>query len=192
MAAKLCCTTAHRSLSPDTPNARLLSAITPIKTPSKSGAPCARSGRLDEAELNRIFVAASLPEDHPHAIRLPGRKPRLETRILRSPSFGNKLKRQLSRKSLVSSRSLASLRPHGPRLAHHRSKHLIGTGDLTLAEILFDRRADEGGYDPDARSVNVASRLGISEAIEEPMEPPQQLPPIDRPSFDWLMPYLDK
>ncbi|KAK4983091.1 hypothetical protein LTR66_008968 [Elasticomyces elasticus] len=52
-----------------------------------------------------LDVSTLLPEDHPDALHLPSRKPELDESIVRSPSFSSKLKRQLSRKSLASTKT---------------------------------------------------------------------------------------
>lgn len=97
----------------------------------------------DDLELRRIFVAASLPEGHPHALRIRHRKPEVDESIIHSPSFTNKLRRQLSRKSLVTDKSRKdtasklNLRPLV--LSRKRSEH----GHPELA----------GGYDDDAQSL---------------------------------------
>ncbi|KAM0715558.1 hypothetical protein Q7P37_009056 [Cladosporium fusiforme] len=47
---------------------------------------------------NHIFALAALPEDHPHALRLPQRRaPKLAKSIVRSPSLASKLRGQLLR-----------------------------------------------------------------------------------------------
>lgn len=50
------------------------------------------------ANLDGIFAAAALPEDHPHALRFPERKPELHGGIIRSPGFASKIKLQFQRK----------------------------------------------------------------------------------------------
>lgn len=57
------------------------------------------------ASIDGIFAAAALPEDHPHALHLPGlrdKKPELDLAIVRSPGLGEKLKMQFRRKSVRS------------------------------------------------------------------------------------------
>ncbi|KAG9525011.1 hypothetical protein KCV07_g1302, partial [Aureobasidium melanogenum] len=163
-AAKLCCTAPLRSQSPDdTPPrpVRPFKSLANIKThfahnkhtPDTTDDHTQRSHPLypaDDLELRRIFVAASLPEDHPHALKLRHRKPEVDESIIHSLSFTNKLRRQLSRKSLVTDKchkkpaSKLNLRPQaslGKRLEH-------GLPELA------------GGYDDDAQSLClVGSRL---------------------------------
>ena len=105
-------------------------------------------------ELNRIFVTASLPEDHPHAITFPGRKPSFDDSIIRSPSFGNKLRRQLSRRSLAPGRSVRRLKSAGPLIIHRKRRT---ASDLPLTELFASGRPYDGGYDSDARTVRVTS-----------------------------------
>lgn len=119
-AAKLCCAVPLRSESPDdTPSrpVRHFKSLANIKTHFAHGrnhAPVGTDGHTDEnlplysaddLELQRIFVAASLPEDHPDAIRMNHRKPEVDESIIRSPSFKSKLRRQLSRKSLATGKA---------------------------------------------------------------------------------------
>ncbi|KAI5248548.1 hypothetical protein E4T43_01311 [Aureobasidium subglaciale] len=114
-AAKLCCTAPSRPESPDSMPSRPVrqfKSLANIKihfahnkhTPVVADDHSKRSPTrypADDLELRRIFVTASLPEDHPHALRLQHRKPGVDETIIRSPSFTNKLRRQLSRRSIV-------------------------------------------------------------------------------------------
>ncbi|KAG9884087.1 hypothetical protein KCU94_g18400, partial [Aureobasidium melanogenum] len=163
-AAKLCCTAPLRSQSPDdTPPrpVRPFRSLANIKThfahnkhtPDTTDDHTHRSHPLypaDDLELRRIFVAASLPEDHPHALKIRHRKPEVDESIIRSPSFTNKLRRQLSRKSLVTDKlhkntaSRLNLRPQ----VSLRKRLEYGLPELA------------GGYDDDAQSLClVGSRL---------------------------------
>ncbi|KAI4720749.1 hypothetical protein E4T48_02937 [Aureobasidium sp. EXF-10727] len=155
-AAKLCCTAPLPSQSPDdTPSrpVRHFKSLANIKThfAHNKHAPATtdhaeRSHPLysaDDLELQRIFVAASLPADHPHALRIAHRKPEVDESIVHSPSFTNKLRRQLSRKSLVTDKlhtqptSKSTVKP----FAHARKRFGHGLPDLA------------GDYDDDARSL---------------------------------------
>ncbi|KAH9817413.1 hypothetical protein Tdes44962_MAKER05537 [Teratosphaeria destructans] len=74
---------------------------------------CAHPQRIDSPEpparapmsIDGIFAAAALPEDHPHALRLPHKKPELVSGIVRSPGIAAKLKSQINRKSIKALRS---------------------------------------------------------------------------------------
>lgn len=50
--------------------------------------------------LDGVLAAAALPEDHPHALRFPDKKPEMAYSIVRSPGIASKLKSQFRRKSL--------------------------------------------------------------------------------------------
>ncbi|KAK6007961.1 hypothetical protein QM012_004775 [Aureobasidium pullulans] len=163
-AAKLCCTAPLRSQSPDnTPPrpVRPFKSLANIKThfahnkhtPDTTVDHAQRSHRLypaDDLELRRIFVTASLPEDHPHTLRIRHRKPEVDESIIHSPSFTNKLRRQLSRKSLATNKlpkmSISKLAPRSQALLERR----LETGLPGVA----------GGYDDDAQSLClIGSRL---------------------------------
>lgn len=174
MATVLCCIAGHRTASP-------LSVCEPPRN--------IRLARPEELELNRIFLTACLPEDHPHAIKIPGRKVPLNTDIVQSPTLGNKLRRQLSRHSLPRPKSLQSLRLSAPRLIHRRSR--AAKDDLTIEEILVDGPKDQNQYDEDARSVLVLSRVASSR--DDRLEPQERHPsphPMALSSFEWLVPQI--
>lgn len=162
MANTLCCTHLERSDSPETPNARQTS-LPPtsmnfaLNTPNEyQSEPSPEIAVLDGTELQRIFVAASLPDDHPHAIRLPRCKPRMDDNIIKSPSFSSKIKRQLSRKSL---KSVHSGRSQKSRLGRKKSKVNPlqipeDAEDSTARSLLEDKAAEDGGYDDDAYAMS--------------------------------------
>lgn len=77
----LCCPHPSRSLSPTEP------------------------ARPAIISLDGIFAVAALPEDHPHALKIPERRPgsKLAKTIIKSPSVVGKLKGQLKRKWTVRS-----------------------------------------------------------------------------------------
>jgi hypothetical protein len=54
------------------------------------------------ANIDGIFAAATLPEDHPHALKLPDRKPGMDPDIVKSPGIANKIKMQFRRRSVKS------------------------------------------------------------------------------------------
>ncbi|KAH0366328.1 hypothetical protein KCU65_g5433, partial [Aureobasidium melanogenum] len=163
-AAKLCCTAPLRSQSPDdTPPrpVRPFKSLANIKThfahnkhtPDTTDDPTQRSHPhypADDLELRRIFVAASLPEDHPHALKICHRKPEVDESIMHSPSFTNKLRRQLSRKSLVTDKSYR----------HSASKLNLKSHVLPRKRLEHGLPELAGGYDDDAQSLClVGSRL---------------------------------
>ncbi|KAH0261962.1 hypothetical protein KCU91_g13697, partial [Aureobasidium melanogenum] len=190
-AAKLCCTAPLRSQSPDdTPPrpVRPFKSLANIKThfahnkhtTDTTDDHTQRTQPLypaDDLELRRIFVAASLPEDHPHALKIRHRKPEVDESIIHSPSFTNKLRRQLSRKRLVTdkshkhSASKLNLRPHV--LPRKRLEH--GLPELA------------GSYDDDAQSLcligsRLASLANDSCAMMDanPVQPIRSAGPLDR------------
>ena len=77
------------------------------------------------AAIDGIFAAAALPEDHPHALRFPDRKPELNASILRSPGFASKIKFQFQR-----TKSKMSL---GREKTYDRDAH-----EMTMQEALED------------------------------------------------------
>ncbi|KAF2223382.1 hypothetical protein BDZ85DRAFT_108535 [Elsinoe ampelina] len=167
MAADLCCADPRRIDSPDLQPARQAS-LDPRKR-SQSLPRNKRLSREDRMELNRIFVGASLPEDHPHAIPLSNRRPILFTKIIRSPSFSRKLKRQLSRTSLITSKSLVSLRSHPVKLLHRRSRM---KSKAYLVENVMDKNAvSPNEYDSDARSVRINSTRFNTDARQRVVTP---------------------
>lgn len=95
-----------------------------------------------QLELDTILVSAVLPDNHPHALKLPSRKLTPHPGILRSPGLGYKLRHSVSRLSLPSFRTNARM------LRARKSK-------LSLEDMLADRGPFEGGYDSDAQSVVV-------------------------------------
>lgn len=117
----------------------------------------------DEIELHRIFAIASLPEDHPDALKFAGRKPSVDETIVCSPSFTNKLRRQLSRKSLASGM-------HGSRYARlekrstgtkHQPSFALETHEESSPDLLSAHGTDLGGYDLDALCLDInEARLG--------------------------------
>ncbi|GAB7345528.1 hypothetical protein MBLNU457_3843t1 [Dothideomycetes sp. NU457] len=174
MATILCCIAGHRTASSPS-----------VYEPPRS----IRLARPEEIELNRIFLTACLPEDHPHAIKIPGRKVPLNADIVQSPTLGNKLRRQLSRHSLPRPKSLQSLRLSAPRLIHRRSR--AAKDDLTIEEILIDGPIDQNQYDEDAHSVLVLSRLASSR--DDRVEPAERQPSQHHTllsSFEWLLPQI--
>ncbi|PSK34533.1 CST complex subunit STN1 [Elsinoe australis] len=183
MATNLCCANHHRLDSPDSLAAR--SAPIRSKKRSQSLPRDQRLSKDDRLELNRIFVAASLPEDHPDAIPLPHRRPALYDRIIRSPSLGRKIKRQLSRTSLVSSKSFISLRPHPTRLLHRRSR--TKPKSFTVEDIVEDPSASTNGYDSDAKSVQITALPVNTEERQRVVTPVHQVRP-KMSSFEWLAP----
>lgn len=52
------------------------------------------------AAIDGIFAAVVLPEDHPHALKFPERKPETDPAIVQSPSITSKIKLQFQRKSV--------------------------------------------------------------------------------------------
>ena len=107
--------------------------------------------RADRIELERIFVSASLPADHPHSIRLPSRKTSLFDAIAKSPSLGRKIKRRLSRSSLVSAKGLPSLSRYARNLLHLKAG--ARGRRLSIDDIAEDHPASTAAYDEDAHPV---------------------------------------
>lgn len=184
----LCCTALDRSLSPPTPNARVARDIANKRSLDKANTRKQRLSSSDEIELNNIFVAASLPEDHPHAVKLSCRKPGLDESIIRSPTLGSKLRKQLSRKSLATSKSLRNIKTHSPKLRRRR----FSSNDLTINDLLGASTADDSGYDPDAFSVRIKSCLGSTENLATDLQLPKRERPSILPSFEWLVPRIDE
>ncbi|GAM82934.1 hypothetical protein ANO11243_009200 [Dothideomycetidae sp. 11243] len=141
-------------------------------------------------ELSRIFVAASLPDDHPHAIQLPSRRPAMFNAILKSPPFGMKIKRRLSKRSLVGSRSLRSFRNHPKKLFQRH--HGVKTSLLTVDDIVEDRPAATGGYDSDAKQLHLPKLPRNDQDLPKVIN---AVTPVRRqkiPSFQWLAPCIQE
>ncbi|THX16190.1 hypothetical protein D6D13_01679 [Aureobasidium pullulans] len=186
-AAKLCCTAPLRSESPDDMPSRPVrhfKSLANIKTHfgHSKHTPTTTDGLTDEnrpiypaddLELQRIFVAASLPEDHPDALKLRHRKPDVDESIIHSPSFTNKLRRQLSRKSLATNNSdkettKKSIRPFARKKTEHGFADLAGGYDddaqsLCLTESRLASLKDDHGM--------IASKPGHHVETVEPIEP---------------------
>lgn len=178
MDSKLCCIAPPRAQSPEDgprPVVRPWKSLANIRHPfshEKQPFQGATADHLekpfafepsDGMELQRIFAVASLPDNHPDALKFPGRKPGVDETIVCSPSFTNKLRRQLSRKSLGSRR-------YGSRYSKSgkRSTYTNGWHSSTLeaqAENSPDPLSPDGGdlcgYDADALCLDInESRLG--------------------------------
>lgn len=123
----------------------------------------------DDLELQRIFVSASLPEDHPDALQIPNRKPGLDATIVRSPSFTKKLRRQLSRKSFASSKPFARALKAEGKIEHGGLRNAIaydeGCGQNHVLETV-----DSNTFDPDAHSLRLDDScfyaLGVDGAVD--------------------------
>lgn len=163
-AAKLCCTAPVRSHSPDaTPSrpVRHFKSLANIKIhfANNKHATTATNGLTDRSqprypaddlELRHIFVAASLPEDHPHALSIGHRKPEVDETIIHSPSFTNKLRRQLSRKSLATNKTHKDT----------TSKSIIKPFVYSRKRLVHGLRDLADGCDDDAQSLRLPeSRL---------------------------------
>ncbi|GAB7355058.1 hypothetical protein MBLNU459_g5652t1 [Dothideomycetes sp. NU459] len=178
MASRFCCRAPLRTDSPDTPSrpVRHWKSLADIKhTFSREKQPLHilnnesrenphKLEPSDEIELYKIFAFASLPEDHPDALKFSGRKPCVDESIVRSPSFTNKLRRQLSRKSLLSKKTGAK----SSRVEKHTTSAMDWNGSV-LSEQRTNHpepRAEQstglGGYDADALSINISdSKIGL-------------------------------
>lgn len=172
MAAKFCCTVPEQSTSPhDTPPRSLKTwkSLAIIKSPlthKNQGFRPPISASLDDLELQRIFVSASLPEDHPDALRIPGRKPSLDESIIRSPRLAKKLRRQLSRKSFASGRSgLKSIKSGKKAARTHSRKGIASDGKEQRILNIFSEGLGDGslGFDPDALELS-STFLGSNDA----------------------------
>lgn len=187
MAAKFCCTVPERSTSPhDTPPRSLKTwkSLGIIKSPlthKDQGFRPPISASLDDLELQRIFVSASLPEDHPDALRIPGRKPSLDESIIRSPRLSKKLRRQLSRKSFASGRSgLKSIKSGKKAAQAHSRKGIASNGKEQRILNIFSEGLGDGslGFDPDALELS-STFLGSNDAEDAVHEFGQIEPSID-------------
>ena len=193
MASNLCCVPDERSLSPDTPSARLLTTPLHRRTPNRKPSTFSKLRAIDKVdliELRRIFAQASLPDDHPDAVKLPHRKVEVSDGIIRSPSFGNKIKGQFRSKPLAQSRSMHNLKSSGSRLFRRKSKSVLRRP--TLDELLNDSTSATGGYDSDANSVRVNSDLFASEDSGQPLPKTRVALPTIAASLEWLVPFLDE
>lgn len=155
MSPLLCCSVPERALSPDAQSIR--PAVFPLgdlhrpKLPRDStrrGDIQRQSSLPDDLEFQRIFVAASLPEDHPDALRIPGRKPSCNLSIVRSPSLAQKLRRQLSHSTLPlegSKRSHARYRKPKAKLGRVKQTQQCSEAPLEQSISPSSRGMDKRG-----------------------------------------------
>lgn len=54
------------------------------------------------ANIDGIFAAAALPDDHPHAMRMQDRKPGTDPDIVKSPGIASKIRMQFRKRSVKS------------------------------------------------------------------------------------------
>lgn len=168
MAAKFCCTIPSRSSSPEDGPRPLKHSKSTAASIHPQVQEFQRSLAIpelrppvfestDDLELRRIFVAASLPDDHPDALRVHGRNPGLDESIVRSPSFRTKLRRQLSRKSLKSSRSGTKSIRLGKKTskAHLQSSTILNSQEQHALSLFTNELNDSLGFDPDALSLTL-------------------------------------
>lgn len=96
-------------------------------------------------QLDRILVSSVLPEDHPDAQLSILRKPSLDESIVRSPGLRHKLRRSMSRVSLLP----------GKRL--QRSSCSVLSSHINMEDLLGNAETLEDAYDSDARAVSLKS-----------------------------------
>jgi len=87
--------------------------------------------------LDGIFAVAALPEDHPHALKIPERRPgsKLAKTLIKSPSVVGKLKGQLRRR-----RTIKSLRAE----VYDEDARRIGSEEVLEAVERAERRDTPG------------------------------------------------
>lgn len=185
MAAKLCCTNPSRSSSPQELPPRPLKtwrSLAAIRQPhlhesqlllGENGSQPHAMSTADSMELHRIFVAASLPEDHPDALRITNRKPSLDDSIICSPSFTRKIRRQLSRKSLASGKSGMKATRIRRRPSRSQSQHFDSNSsaqELPVPDLFLDGQHLNLSFDADALSLTLNdshfASLGLDGATE--------------------------
>lgn len=164
MAARFCCTVPSRSNSPEAVAPRPLKqwrSLAAIRHPHQDSRRLLdrdhlpRGSTPDTLELQRIFVTASLPDDHPDALHIADRKPSLDDSIICSPSFTNKVRRQLSRKSLAPGKGGLRL---PKRLTRSQSQHLDSerqSSNHPIADLFSDERNASLAFDSDALSITL-------------------------------------
>lgn len=136
----------------------------------------------DRLELNRIFVGASLPHDHPHSIKLTIQKPDLFDAIIRSPTLARKIRRQFSKTSLARyKRSRALRRCRSMQLDHwpgHHKKVRIPR------HVVDDHLASSGSYDTDAQQFDSLTSHAHARPVSPPTTPTrrQGIPDFNSPS----------
>ena len=95
------------------------------------------------ANIDGIFAAAALPDDHPHALKLPDRKPGMDPGIVKSPGIANKIKMQFRRRSL---KSLSKEREYDADATRITSRDVLqeipdeGAGDQLSKEAVLEHR----------------------------------------------------
>jgi len=63
---------------------------------------------------------------------------------------------------------------------------------LTIEEMLDEKTAAQGGYDSDARSVQIESRAVSDDKREQPPQEPSPVRAQNLPPFDWFVPCIDE
>ena len=93
------------------------------------------------ASFDGIFAAAALPEDHPHALKFPDRKPELDQSIVKSPTITSKLKQQFRRKSM---RSLKKDKEYDEDANRMSSREVLHSVEESPVKIPLDKDAVPG------------------------------------------------
>jgi len=141
--------------------------------------------------LSRIFVGASLPNDHPDSIPLRKQDSEpLDELIIKSPPFVQKIKRRLSRKSLIPFRSLQCIRSKCPQFFVRSPPVFVNSNSVEdIAEILINA-AEE--YDSDAHSVKIHDISSQTSRAPRVITPATNLPRPNIQNFDWLAPEIER
>lgn len=132
--------------------------------------------------IDGIFAAAALPDDHPHAIKFPDRKPGTDPDIVRSPGIASKIKMQFRRRSM---KSLSKEKDYDEDAQRIGSKEVLHEAAETPMDIKLDEEQ------PQQRRfgsvVDVRSTTSLSSDAGTPQVPTSVLN-----SLGYLRPLIEK
>lgn len=130
--------------------------------------------------IDSIFAATALPEDHPHALKLPERKVATNNDIVQSPSITNKIKLQFRRTSL---RSLLK-----------DEEYEDDAAQMTLQEVVKDLKNSSNDGINQSDDTILSRPNGNRTAVEEPRAGKQK--PLSHASslqaFKYFSPLLSR
>lgn len=180
MASKFCCAAPQRSDSPELPNARspAVAENTEISDPDPAVGSTVTSTRTeDRQELQRIFESAGQnTDDLPQLGQLSKAKDSAEVAVdqnPRPPSLVGKLRKRLSK---TATKSHSPLKDDGKPKSAPKPHFLIDRNSPEVKKdiqenLLSESKPDDGGYDPNAESVDIRETLP-SGPHDEPINSP--------------------
>ncbi|KAK5729402.1 hypothetical protein LTR17_012032 [Elasticomyces elasticus] len=135
-------------------------------------------------KIDGLLAAAVLPEGHPHALRIPDKKPELDSSIIRSPHITDKLKWQFRRKSTKLLRSDEQYDSDAQPLSSMEVVNNIGEGTAEEptpeTTLLHDQQK------------SLSARALSSPASLDSYEPRNKVRDSVLQSLGWLRPMLER